>query len=183
MKIKKIFFVLVLLFSCKKPEVEILISNEDNIQLEKRIDMSLINNSINDYTLLLNNSDTLTVSEDYSIYYKIFDEDFKEIKKVDISILDGVYLISDNFQFLYQKKQDSIKYYKEFAIGRKDTITYSFYLKKRFYYTPLSYQYYEIDSDKIYYIRFFVQNLRKSTGQKNENQPTKILQSRYYQLK
>ncbi len=183
MKNNILFLVLVFLFSCKKPEVEILIFNKDNIQLEKRIDMSLINNSKNDYTLLLNNSDTLTVSEYYSIYYKIFDKDFNEIKKVNISILDGEFLVSDNYQFLNQKKQDSIKYYKEFVIGCKDTITYSFYLKKKFYDTPLSYQHYEIASDKIYYISFFVQNLRKSTGQQNGNNPTKILQSRYYQLK
>lgn len=183
MKNNILLLFLVVLFSCKKSEMEILILKEDNIQLEKRIDLSLINNSKSDYTLMLNNSDTLTVSEDYSIFYKIFDKDFKEIKKTNISILDGEFLVSDNYQFLNQKKQDSIKHYKEFVIGCKDTITCSFYLKKKFYDTPLSYQHYEIAADKIYYISFFVQNLRKSAGQQNGNMPAKISQSRYYLLK
>lgn len=172
----------VLLLSCSNSQVEISIANEEDIELGKSINLSLINNSKNDYVFFLNNSDTVNVSDDYSIFYKIFDNDFNEIKKEDISILEGEFLISDQYKFLQQEKKDSLKSYKKMVVKSNDTVTQSFYLKRRFYDTPLSYQYYEVKNKEKYYIAFFVQNLRVSNNSKNGNLP-QTLQSKYYRLK
>lgn len=67
-------------------------------------------------------------------------------------------------------------------VKSNDTLTQSFYLKRKFYDTPLSYQYYEVNKNEKYYIAFFVQNLRVSKNSKNDNLP-QTLQSKYYRLK
>lgn len=157
-----------LLLSCSNSQLEISIANEEDIALGKSIDLSLINNSKNDYVFFLNNSDTINVSDDYSIFYKIFDNDFNKIEKIDISILEGEFHISDQYKSLTQKRKDSLKNYKKMIVKSKDTLTQLFYLKRIFYDTPLSYQYYEVNNNEKYYIAFFVQNLRVS---KNENLP------------
>lgn len=171
-----------LLLSCSNSQFEISIANEEDIALGKSINLSLINNSINDYVFFLNNSDTINVSDDYSIFYKIFDNDFNEIKKEDISILEGEFLISDQYKFLQKERQDSLKNYKKMIVKSNDTLIQSFYLKRRFYDTPLSYQNYEVNNNEKYYIAFFVQNLRVSKNSKNDNLP-QTLQSKYYSLK
>ena len=117
-----------------------------------------------------------------SIFYKIFDNDFNEIEKIDISILEGEFLISDQYKFLQQERKDSLKSYKKMVVKSNDTVTQSFYLKRRFYDTPLSYQYYEVNNKEKYYIAFFVQNLRASNNAEDGDLP-QILQSKYYRLK
>ncbi len=172
-----------LLLSCSNSQLEISIANEEDIALGEKINLSLINNSKNDYVFFLNNSDTVNLSEDYSIFYKIFDNDFNEIKKEDISILEGEFLISDQYKVLQQEKHDSLKNYKKLIVKSNDTVTQSFYLKRRFYDTPLSYQYYEVNKNEKYYIAFFIQNVRILTDQKNDDLLPQTLQSKYYRLK
>lgn len=173
----------VLLLSCSNSQLEISIANEEDIVLGKKINLSLINNSKNDYAFFLNNSDTLNISDDYSIFYKIFDRHFNEIEKIDISILEGEFLISDQYKFLTQKRQDSLTNYKKLIVKSKDTLTQSFNLKCRFYDTPLSYQYYEVNKNEKYYIAFFVQNVRILPDQTNDDLLPQTLQSKYYRLK
>lgn len=173
-----------LFISCNnESDVEIKILNKEEISIDESVNMLLINNSNKNHILSLNNIDTITISESYSLYYKIYDKDFKELEKEDIRILDGEFLISEDYEKMKQKKQDSLNYWQKFILPAKDTLRFTFYIKKRFYDTPLSYQTYSIYRKKIYYISFFYKNVHKTAIKSDKEEYIQYLQSNYYRLK
>lgn len=182
-----LFYIMVislLFISCNnESDVEIKILNKEEISIDESVNMLLINNSNKNHILSLNNIDTITISESYSLYYKIYDKDFKELEKEDIRILDGEFLISEDYEKMKQKKQDSLNYWQEFILPAKDTLRFTFYIKKRFYDTPLSYQTYSIYRKKIYYISFFYKNVHKTAIKSDKEEYIQYLQSNYYRLK
>lgn len=145
--------------------------------------MLVINNSDKNHSLALNNFDTISISESYNFYYKIYDITFKELERQEIDILDGEFLILEDYQLMEQKKQDSLNYLRNYILPAKDTLHLSFYVKKRFYNTPLSYQVYPIESKNVYYIRFFYKKLQKNTIKSDKENYNEHLQSNYYKLR
>lgn len=182
----KLFYIILislLLISCNnKTNIEIQISNKEEISIGQWVDILLINNSDKSSVFALNNIDTISVSESYNLYYKIYDKTFKELRREEISIADGEFLISEDYQLMKQKKQDSLNYWRDFILPPKDTLCLTFYVKKRFYNTPLSYQVYPIGSDNIYYISFFFKYLDEKPIRSGEKPYNKVLQSNYYKL-
>lgn len=177
----KLFLIVILLgiYSCnKEPDIEFLVVNNQGISMDNIIEFMFINKSDDNLFLFINNKGIVNPNENYSIYYKLYDESFKELENGTNSILDGDFLLSGEYDNIRKAQQDSIKTYKATRLNALDTIKLSLDLKNKCYIaTPLDFKEYTLQKSNKYYISFFYQ------GYNNELKTNKnVLQSQLYLL-
>jgi len=179
-----IFFIAIFFCSCNKNDsIVIQIVNNEEVSIGSSVKVLLINASNENYNLAINNTDTITISDSNNFYYKIYDENFKELNVEEINILDGEFLISNDYEIIKQKMQDSLGYFRLFNLAKNDTLHLNFFIKSKFYDTPLSYQEYQIKNKNTYYISFFYKKTCKNDVKKDNEYCSQRIQSDYYKLK
>lgn len=178
----RLYYIILLLgiYSCnKEPDIEFLVVNDQGISMDNIIEFMFINKSDDNLFLFINNKGIVNPNENYSIYYKLYDESFKELKNETITILDGDFLLSEEYEDITNAQQDSVKTYKATHLNTLDTIKLSLDLKNKCYIeTPLNYKEYNLQKSNKYYIRFFYQSYYRELKNKND-----VLQSQFYLLK
>jgi len=178
----KLYFIIVALlgiYSCnKEPNIEFSVIPNQEISMNNITEFMFINKSDDNLFLFINNKGIVNPNENYSIYYKLYDENLKELDNERITILEGEFLLSAEYDVLKKAQQDSLKTYKATLLTALDTIKLSLKLKNKYYLDPLDYKDYSLYRPNKYYISFFYQSYYNELKNKKD-----VIQSQFYLLK
>lgn|SRR5690606_11982711 len=155
-----LFALALLVYSCDKHKLKMdVLSTDEEFFIDNKVEVQFINCSTKVYSLISNNLDTIYNTDTYSFYYRIYDVNFKEVKKNEYIIFDGEYALTEEYALINEEKKDSLFRYQEYIMPANDTLILTFFTKKRFYEDPLFYKEYDLEFGKEYYIRFFYRNM------------------------
>ena len=173
---KSLILLLFLFTTCKKEEnLQIKVQNSSEINFNDYVIIDIINKDTVFRKIEINNKDTLNMSSEFNLYYKMYNCFFKEIHYDTIDFTGDNYFLPGEYDIHERYTNESKNSFISYNLENNDTLRLKLYLSDIYYDTPLSFLTYELAPKRNYYISFFYQSI-------NNKKEKEVFQSDYYIL-